>query len=335
MHIQGHLPPAVARVYQTTPVGADAHHDVPLSNLAVAAFAAADDNLVAEGLFPAVPVGKQSNQYYVISRNEFWRLPQTGLQRAPRTEPRRVQFTVSSEAYYAHNYALAAENALEDMENQDIAIQLRQNSTKLVTGLLRLDQEVRIADLVTSISNVGSGVQLTGADKWGDASSDPIGAVNTGHAFMRSQTGLVANTAVIDWDTMQVVRRHPAMIDLFKHTTAGELTMAQIADVFKVDRILVGMALRENAVEGGTSSVTNVWGNNVVLAHVGPSTGLQSMTLGLRLQWRNPIFPADFGVATNREDRAGQRKVEVLEAGHYQDEKIVAADLAYVIADTI
>lgn len=317
-----------------TASGKDIHFDVPLSNLAVSAFDAGEDTMIADQLLPSISVGKQSDKYYIVEKGAFLRIPNT--LRAPRTAARRVEFEVSSDSFYAHNYALAAENAMEDMSNADIAVQLRQNSTRLVTTNLKKDQEVRVANLVTSISNVGSGVQLAGVNKWNDSGSDPIADITTGHAFVRQATGLRPNVAVIDEDTLMIVRRHPLLLDMYKYTSGGELNDDQIRQVFKVNKMLVGSGIKENQIEGAAaSSVTNIWGNNVLLAHVGPSTGLQSQTFGLRFNWRPPIFPANFGVTTAVENQAGQRKVEIVEAGYYQDEKVVASELAYVIQNTL
>lgn len=310
------------------------HIDVPLSNFAVQAFAAGEEGLVGNMLVPEVPVGKQSDKFYIIEKDAFQRIENT--RRAPRTAARRVQFSVSSESYFAENFALAAENALEDLENADVAIQLRENSTRLVVTNLLRDQENRIASKLTSISNVGSGVSLTGASKWNDPNSDPLGDVNTAHAFVRQQTGLIPNTLVIDWDTQMILRRHPQMLDLFKFTSGGELTDDQLRQVFKVGRVLVARGIKENLAEGATgSSITNIWQNVALFAHVGANTGLQSMVPMVRFSWRNPIFPANFGVQTQMFDGAGERKVEVLEAGHFQDEKVVARDLMYLIKDTL
>lgn len=317
-----------------TASGKDIHFDVPLSNLAVSAFDDGSTMTIGEQLMPSVPVGKQSDKYYIIEKGAFLRIPNT--LRSPRTAARRVEFNVSSNSYYAHNYALAGENAMEDLANADIAVQLRQNTTRLVVGNLRKDQERRIANLVTSISNVGSGVQLTGVNKWNDSGSDPIADITTGHSFIADTTGLEANVAVIDKDTLKIVRRHPLLLDMYKYTSGGMLNDQQLREVFGVERILVGKGIVENQLEGtSASSVTNIWGNNVVLAHVGPTTGMQSQTFGLRFQWRPPIFPANMGVSTAVENQAGQKKIEVLEAGYYQDEKIVASELAYVIQNTL
>lgn len=323
------------RTYQTAPVGGDAHHDVPLSNLAVMAFDTQDADHVGDTLFPEVPVGKQSDRYYIIDGEAFLRVPDT--RRAPRDKAKRVEFDVSSDSYFAHNFALAGENALEDLENADLAIQLRQNTTRLVVSVLKRDQELRIANLVTSITNLGSGVILSGANLWSAATSDPLGDINTAHAFIRSRTGLLPNVAVVDWDTTMVLRRHPQLLDLYKYTVGGELTDGQLMAVLKVPQVLVGKGVRENQLEGSAaSSMTNIWGNNCLLAHVTKTpTGLQTVSFGLRFRWKNPIFPSDFGVQTKVEAGAGERKVEVVEAGYYQDEKVVARNLSYLINTTL
>lgn len=317
----------------STPVGGDAHVDVPLSNFASMAFASGSDMFIGDQLFPEIPVGKQSDKYYEILKDGF--LMRHDTLRSPKTEAKRVNFTVSSNSYYAENYALASENAMEDIINADDPVRLRENSVMLVQDGLRLDQEVRIANLVTSISNVGSGVALSGADKWSDGSSDPVASVNTAHSFIRANTGLVANTAVIDWDTLMVVRRHPTILDLFKYTDGGEATDAQLMSVFKVSRMLVAQGVYNTAAEGATASMSNIWGNYFGLFHVGPGTGLQSKTFGGRFRWRNPIYPADFAVLTAVENAAGQKKVEVVETGYFQDEKVIARDLSYAITDTL
>src|SRR3990172_4180885 len=102
-----------------TVVGRDAHHDVPLSNIAIAAFQQAQD-YVAGRLFPNVPVTNQSDEYYVIDPDTWLRMGDSGDLRAPKTSPKRIEFKVSSDAYIAKNYARATEIAKEDLANAEI-----------------------------------------------------------------------------------------------------------------------------------------------------------------------------------------------------------------------
>lgn len=320
----------------STPIGADAHVDVPLSNLAVSAFSDGTGEFIADQLFPSINVAKQSDKYYTIEKDHFLMLPGDAALRAPKTKARRIEFTVSSDSYFCNNYALANEESLENLANADMAIRLRQNSVRLITSQLRRYQEDRIASIVTSIDNIGSGVSLSGTAKWSDyVNSDPIGDVRTAHAFIRSQTGLIANTMMIDWDTMQIIRQHPDLLDMYKYTSGGEVTDSQLAAVFKVDRVLVGRAIKNIAAEGQTATNTNVWGFNVLLAHTGPAVGLQTATLGMRFEWRPAGFPAAFSVERQTITGAGTRKVEVIETGHFQDARVIARNLGYLISQTL
>ena len=317
------------------PSGPNAHVDVPLSNLAIAAFSTGEEEFIADQLFPMVTVGKQSDKYYIIEKGAFLRSEET--LRAPKTKARRIEYTVNSESYFADNHALADENALEDLANADIAIGLRENSTLLVTSRLKRAQEIRVANLVTSASNLGSGVALSGTAKWNDfVSSNPLADVRTGHAFIRQTTGLRANTMILDHDTWQIVRHHPDLLDLYKHTSGGQLDLGQLAATFTVDRILLASGIVENMPEGSTSSsITNIWSNVCILAHMEPGTSLKTRTLGLRFGFQPAGFPAPFQVERTVEAGAGTKKIEVIEAGHFQDEKIVASELGYAITGTL
>lgn len=311
----------------------DVHIDVPLSNIAVEAFATGD--FLGMKLFPVVDVRKQSDKYYTITRNSWLRTPSTTL-RAPKESPRRVEFDVSSDSYFSDNYALASENAHEVIANADDPIQLRARTTRFLVDMLMRDQEVRIANLVTSISNIGSGVALAGGNKWSNyVSSDPVADVTTGHAFIRSNTGLIANTALMDWDTYQTVRRHPVLLDMYKYTQGGLVNDAELKAVFKVEEILVSNAIRNAAQENATASLVNIWGNNLLLAHVSQNpTGMRTATFGLAFRWLNPELPAPWGVRVYDDPDPG-KKVEITEASYYQDEKIVAAQLAYLVGSTL
>lgn len=316
-----------------TVAGRDAHLDVPLSNIVVRAFESAG-NYVAQRLFPAVPVNKQNDKYYVIDQDSWMRIPET--RRAPMTSPNRVEFKVSSDSYFADNRALASAIAKEHIANADAALRVRTNRSLLVTQMLLRDLEDRVARTVTSISNVGSGVTLTGADKWTDyTNSDPIADVTTGASFIYQKTGLLPNTMVIDPETIMILQRHPLLLDVFKGVEGGFLTLSQLTQLFGItgiNQIMVATGQKNNALENATASLTSIWGNNCLLAYVDPATvGLETVTFGLSMRWTPEGIPAPMQVMTYDDPDPG-RKAEIVEAGYYQDEKIVARNLAYLIA---
>jgi hypothetical protein len=317
--------------------GSTGHIDAVLSNFAVMAFNA-DGDWIGDKLLPKVPVGKQSDLYYTLDIAPFLRDEGVHALRAPRTQAKRVTYGVSTGTYYAPNYALAHDFGLEEFANLD-AVLRGQQRTSLVVSKLRRAQEVRIANLLTSISNVGSGVALTGADKWSDyTSSDPLGVITTAQAFIQGATGVVPNTLALDWNTWKVLRRHPQLLDMYKYTSGGEVTPEQIKSAFDVETLLVARSIKENQREGtGATSKTSIWGNCAILAYVGPNTTFEEPSTGaVRFAWdQNGIYPGEFGVMRTVYDGAGSIHAETIEVGHFQDEKVVARDMIYTVTGTL
>jgi len=315
------------------PTGREIHHDRPLEAFAIKAFQGSD-GFIGQALFPTVRVGNQSNEYYTLSKDQWLRINDT--RRSRKTKSNRIEFNVSSDSYFCRHYTLAGDNALEDLANADLAVQLRESTTaNVVEGLLR-DKEDRVARQVTSLTNLGSGIALTGTAKWSDfTASDPVANVTTAHAFIRQNTGLLANTLVMDYDTIQVVRRHPLLLDMYKYTQGGMLTMDNLKAIFGVEQILVAQGIKNNAAIAATASITNIWGNCAILARVVPAITLQTATFGLGIQWAPEGFPNPMSVERQVFAGAGQENIEVVEAGYFQDEKIVAKELAYGITGTL
>jgi len=310
------------------------HVDAALTNMAVEAFDGSGEGFVANEIFPAVPVPKQSDMYYTVDKAAFLRSPDT--LRAPKTAAKKGEWKVSSDNYFCDNHAFRTDHAKESLANADAAIQIRQRSGRFVTQVLQRGRELRVANTVRSITNVGSGVALTGSAKWSDgANSDPIADVNTGHAFIENNTGLKANTAVVDKDTVRILRNHPLIRDYSKYTGAGLVPMSVLQEVFEVERILVASGIYNTAKQDAAASMSNIWGNCFFLAHVDRATpDLQTMTFGVCMRWTPEGFPASMAVE-RYDDADRSKRVEWTEAQYFQDEKIVAKDLSYLINNTL
>jgi hypothetical protein len=309
------------------------HIDVPLSNMAVKAFQGAGD-FIGEGIFPVITVDKQSDGYYIIDKDSWLRVPDTT--RAPKQGVKRNEWKVSTDTYFARNYAFGTDHAKETLANQDAALRIRQTSMNYTLETLARDRELRIANKVTSISNCGSGQALTGGNKFSDyANSDPISFVNTGHAFIRSQTGLRANTMALDYDTFRILQFHPVLRDYIKYTNEGPLNMEQMKAIFDVKDILVGDGIYNSAKENATANLNNIWGNNMLLfRREANPTGLQIASFGGALRWTPEGFPSAFAVEIyDHHDKS--KKTENVDSQYFQDEKVIAQDLSYLFTDTL
>jgi hypothetical protein len=314
------------------PTGRAIHVDKPLSNTLVTAFDTAGD-FVASRLFPVVPVGNQSDKYYILRKEAWLALPDT--YRAPKTLARRIEFDVSSDSYYARNHALGAEIPLEDLANADNAIRLRESNTMMIgTGLLR-GLEARVAATVTTSGNhVSAPVRNSGADAW-DAvnSADLATQLLTAHLAIYNNTGLRANTLMLDYTSYLYAKQNKRLFEVFKYRDSGPgmLSDSQLMEMFQVDNLLVARSQKNNANPAQTASITSIWGQTALLCRVEGALSMQTATYGLSFRWNDPVLGVPMAVTRQVFDGAGTAKIEVLEGGYYQDEKIVAKELGYFI----
>lgn len=310
------------------PQGRQAHIDAPLSNLAVAAFETMGE-FAAPRLFPVVPVDKQSNKYFTIDQDSWQRTPTT--LRAPKTEARRVEFKVSSDSYFADNYALATDNALEDLDNADTAIQLRENGIEFVTRGMLADYEQRVATLCAA--NVSSIQRVTGANAWDAVSSaDIVTQVHDAKLSIWSNTGVVANTLVLDYKSYNYARRNQIAFARYQYVEGGLLSEAQLKALFEVDNIIISTALKNSNAEGGGASRSTIWGPTALVCYTPPAARtLKTAAYGLSFRWTPAGFPAPMAVTRQVFSGAGTKNIEVLEANYFQDEKVVASGLGFYI----
>ncbi len=312
-------------------IGRDWHIDSALSEIAIGYLQEIGE--VADAVAPVVEVSKQSDAYYIWSKADFFRIPDTKLERKSR--PKAVEFSVSSATYFARGYALMAQLPYEDIGNADEALELETSHTKLIVNQLYRDYENRIATLCTCGTNLGSYAQLSGTKLWTDyANSDPIGDVKSGTSFIQGITGFSPNIMIVGYKVHQAVIQHPDIIDRIKYTaraTEAEITNA-LADIFGVERYIVADGLKNTGKEGTSASYTHIWGNNVFLCYRPNAPGRMVPAFMYTFRWKVPKLPGAFEVRKRDNDDIRCREIECY---LYQDEKIVGADLGYVINSVV
>lgn len=315
----------------------DVHIDTPLSNLVIGF---EPDDLIVSQIFPEVMVNKQSNVYWKWEKGDFFRLPDSTL-RAEKTKGKMVEFNVSSETYFARNYALRNEESFETLANAANVLKTREKALRALKALMMLDWENRVASQISSGSNMGSFTTLTGTAQWSDlANSDPINDVLVGKESIRSTTGKSANLIIIPEAVRVKLVQHPDIIDRVKYTGTndmpGQVTAKAIAALFEVDKVLFPKAIKNTGEIGQSDSFSDVWSDNVILAYVtnGPDPDGRDPSLGYTFRWINEALQSlPFASEIWNDPDGGNfenRRVQT-----YQDEKLTATELGYVIADTL
>lgn len=310
--------------------GRDLHIDAVLSNIMVGR---RPQGYIADQLIPVVPVGKQSNVYYKSQYRESILWTPDLTRRAKGGKAREVYFTVSSDTYFAQNFALATRWFDEDIVNEDDPIRLRQKSARLVTDRLLIDYEARIAALANVSTNVGTTYHV--ATAWSNTTgSRPFDDLANMVETFRTATSYRPNVLVCPEQVATYLRRSDQFRDVLFGDRGGVASNEQIANLINVNRILVPEIMVNTQGPGetmlGSGNMNPVWGNKVFLAYVADLTlGEEQDTWMTAFRWTDPIFGTPWAIrAFPHDDEARSQKVE---ASYYQGEKMISTDLGLAI----
>lgn len=313
--------------------GRDLHVDRVMSNILIGR---RPSGYIADQIVPILGVSKQSDLYY--KTNRFWgQQYEPGLTaRAPGTEARKVSFAVSSDTYYAKNYALGADWPVEDEVNADEVLDWANQHATLVTDRLLMDFEMRVAALADTAANVSTTVQV--ATAWSNASgSKPIDDLDNQISAFRDITGVSPNLAIIPDTVYRRMRQSDQVRDLLFGDRGGVVTEQNLASLINVGKVLIPSVQVNTYGTGetqlGSVSLAKAWPNKVWLAHVSPLPGRMVDTWVQGFRWTSPMFGTPWAIQRYPFDP--KKKIYGLEASYYQDEKVVSPDLAMRIESVI
>jgi len=307
----------------------DLHIDKALSEVALGY---RPEGFIADMIMPIVDVAKQSDLYVIWSREDRLRIHDT--KRAPATEAKRIEESVSSETYYAKNYALKSSIPIEDFKNADAIYldNLNNGKTELVMDGLLLDWEVRVANKVTSGSNVGSYSAVGSAWNDGGAGSDPIGDINTILDNVQYSTGKRPNRLTFGIKAWQTFRRHTDVRNIIYGTNngGGYASIEQVKDLFEIEDLQVGGTFQNTAGEGLVENLSTIWDDHV-LAHYTPmSASKERPSFGYSFRWNQAGLP-NFQVERHPYDT--KKKAQDIEVGYYQEEKVTGAEYGMLLTN--
>lgn len=315
----------------------EVHIDVALSNVALGYHPV---GMIAEQIFPIIPVKKESDKYYEWNKGDAFRIPDN-TQRADGTKSKRIGFSISTSTYSAEEYALNIQVTDRQVANADSVINLRSAKTRRLKDLLALDQEIRVATLLTTQGNWASTnrVQRSGTQQWnnagftGGATYGIEETIDTGKEAVRTGTGgLEPNMIIIPSAIAKVMKRNSTIRDLIKYTHANLLVDGDLPPMLWNMKVLIPKAVKNTNREGNaTQTLSDVWGKHIVMLYVTPNAMVDEITAGY-------IFRVSSGAHTPwgvRAWREEAEKAETIETEICQDEKLVCNVAGYFIEDVI
>ena len=195
------------------PTVKDIHQDAVLTNISLQY---QNQWFVADLVMPRMPVKKESDLYYIYGKERF-AVPNT--RRAPKSPYAKVDWTPSSATYTCKEEGLEESTDDRERKNADKPLNLEIDTTELLTDLIALKRETRVATLLTTAANFTNDTTLSGTDQWSNgANSDPIDDVQVATLAINAAIGLDPNTMVIPREVYEKLKQHPAILDRIKYS---------------------------------------------------------------------------------------------------------------------
>lgn len=284
-----------------------------------------NSEFIGKYLFPVVQVDKEAGKIPVFGKEQF---KVYGTKRAIRGKSNRIHLADLDTISYATNeYDLEAE--IDYREINESIINLETKATNDVMTGLKLSQEKAIADMVQDDSLYPSDnkeILLTGSH-FDDTGIDPIAIIEEKKAALRGLIAKRPNVMVMGAVVYDALINHPKIIERLATTALGIADVNILKQIFRIPNIYVGEAVYS---EDG-STMTDVWGDNVILAYTANPTGIASSVyepmFGYTLQLRGNPF-------VDKYDENGG-KVSLIRATDNYDCKIVGIESAFLIKDVL
>ena len=318
------------------PLRQQVHIDRALTNISIAWLQSAD-MFVADKVFPVVPVRKQSDRYFVYSREDFFR--DEAQVRARGAESAGGEYDIdNTPTYFATQYAYHKDVTENERVNADQPINVDRDATEFIMQKLMIKREFTWADKFfksgvwgTDITGVtASPVAGTSVLKWNLATSTPIQDVARARTTVAGSTGYKLNTMVVSPDVFEALKNHEDILDRIRYVERGMVTADLLAALFEVDRFLVAWAVRNTAQKGGTENTDFIYGDHAALFYTPARPSILQPTAGYTFSWTGLLGAGAYG---NRIVRFPMEHLgigtERIEGEMAYDQKLVASELGY------
>ncbi|MDR2018563.1 MAG: hypothetical protein LBQ00_06810 [Syntrophobacterales bacterium] len=299
------------------------HVDATLSTLSVKY---RNEAMIWPMVLPLVKVGRRSDKFVRYVKEDSFKLADDAI--GPKSLPNEADWGVVTDNYSVRDHAMGEWLPQEAIDNADIPLQPEVDTNEFLNLLLDIAQERRVASLVFNPLNypTGNKVTLSGTSQWGQASASPIANILAAieGCFIR------ANTVIMGADTWMVFRRLPEILTAVKGQNGGGLaTPEECAGLFEVQNWIVGRGRYITSAEGQTPTFSRLWGKHAAALYVEPNPGIKTITFGVTFSEMFRQTQRDF------DPKRGIKGAHYFKTAWNSDEKIIAADLGYMLENVV
>lgn len=308
------------------PYSSQLHQNKPLENISIRY---TPQGMIADELSPRFMVKKESDQYYVYSKDNL-RLAET--LRADGAESNKDSYTLSTASYVLAEHTLHDDVTDRQKANADTAVRPEIDVTETLTDKILLRREKDLADKLQTSGAFSNAMSLSSTYAWSANTtlSNPITQIDTIATTVLNTSGKDPNIVSMNKISFNAAKEHVSIVDRIKYTSADSVGEALLAKLFNVDKVLVGKATYNSAEEGLSDDLSTIWTDTTIVAWVDKTPGLRKVS-AFYTYWNNS-FGAPFKVKKWREEKLAADRVEV---GSMFQNLIISSDCAGVIVNCV
>lgn len=298
---------------------------------------------ISDLVMPRVPVDSSAFKWSKYTLADGFTIPDTRVGR--KSAPNEIDWTATEQTDSTIDYGLDDRIPQADIDNARAAqavqgvmpIDPEARSTELLTDLIALDRENRVASLLFALNTYPAAQRATlaGTTQWSDyANSDPVQAIIAALDVCMIRP----NVAVFGQSTWSKLRTHPkvtaAIYPNGGNATGGGTPVSRqaVADLFEIEEVLVGTSWYNSAKPGQAASLSRLWGKHASFIYRAPQvvspTG--TVTFGFTAQWGERI-----GGNIGNDPSVGLRGGSRVRVGESVKEVVAANDAAYFFQNAV
>jgi hypothetical protein len=249
-------------------------------------------DFIGTRLFPIFKTPQKAANFSAITRETLTQTPDT--KRAANGKYNRGSIGAKDVGYSCEENGF--EMPLDDGERKNYAkdFDAELAVSKAAMNIVLRGQEARIASTAINTSIFTGAPLLTdvsGSNPWSDDTKDIIKTIRDGKSKVRINCGMLPNTVLMSFDNLNRCLANKGIMEAIKYTarpTEAEIINA-LKDLFGVQNILIGNAIKNSAKEGQAFSGLDIWGSTYVLLAVSAQDGQDPTqpSIGRTFLWAN------------------------------------------------
>lgn len=274
----------------------DIHVDEMLTNMSVA-YIQSEKAFIADKVFPIIPVKRQSDRYFTYLKEDWFR--DEAAERVYGAESKGGGYDVdNTPTYFCKIYAYHKDVFPTDIANSNDPLSPFADASEWLTQKLMLKREVDF-----NARFLGTGIWATeyaggagGQKYWNASDSIPLEDIGNAQVAVQALTSKKPNTLVLGPYVYMALRNNAEVRNLLRYTMGPRVpTPELLAQIFDVERVLVGSAVLNTAAKGADESTSFILGKHALLCYTENAPGIKKVSAGYIFAWTGLEGAGAFG----------------------------------------